>query len=267
MLEFSAAAWTAIVRELDSLASLLTVGPHVAALAEGKTGELIESLERIAGGCRELGLNFSLSYAEELIERVRASRSIFEVSSRAQPLVNLPGECAILRKRIDDELNGRLFFAISPGDHRDYYEQKLPLFGLAVQEKFPAAGFDIEESGKCFALGRYTACVMHLMRVLEAGMDTLKAEVGVDAYSPTWRAALKQIADAVSTKQEKDKTPEERARDTFIRDATHYLIGVKDAVRNPVMHKVARTYTDETAKEVIASVRGFMRHLATRLSE
>jgi hypothetical protein len=265
MLEFSATAWTTIIRELDSLASDVNLDA-VVALVEGKTGGLVESLERIAGGCRVLGLDLSVSYAEELAERLKKVRSIYDDSKPKQPPVELARECAILRKRIDDQLAGRFFFAI-PGDHRDYYEQKLPLFGPTVQEEFPSAGFDIEEAGKCFALGRYTACVMHLMRVLEVGMDALKVETGIASYSPTWKVALDQILKTTSTKNEKDKTPEERAKDGFIRDAVHYLTGVKDAVRNPVMHKVARTYTDETAKEVIASVRAFMRHLATRLSE
>jgi hypothetical protein len=269
MLEFSATAWTTIIRELDALASDVNLGA-VTAIVEGKTGGLVESLERIAGGCRVLGLDLSVSYAEELAERLKKVRSVFDGvfdDSRPKlPPVELARECAILRKRIDDQLAGRLFFAI-PGDHRDYYEQKLPLFGPTVQDEFSAAGFDIEEAGKCFALGRYTACVMHLMRVLEVGLDALKVETGIASYSPTWKVALDQILKTTSTKLEKDKTPEERARDGFIRDAVHYLTGVKDAVRNPVMHKVARTYTDETAKEVFAAVRAFMRHLATKLSK
>ena len=44
------------------------------------------------------------------------------------------------------------------------------------------------------------------------------------------------------------------------------LPAVKDAWRNPTMH-VRIDYTEEQALDIYGNVRGFMQHLATRLSE
>ncbi len=172
---------------------------------------------------------------------------------------------AELQRSIERELRANIFLHVD-GKRREYLEGK-DLFGENVSAAFPSASYDIEEAGKCFALCRYTACVFHLMRVLEIGLDALKKITGLTAFSPTWKVALDQIAKSVTNKPEKDKTAEERSRDRFILDAVHYLQTVKDATRNPVVHTPARTYTEETALEVYVAMRAFVRHLSSRLSE
>jgi len=54
------------------------------------------------------------------------------------------------------------------------------LFGDDVFAKFQSANDDIFEAGMCLALDRGTACVLHLMRVLEAGLGALAKTVGVE---------------------------------------------------------------------------------------
>jgi hypothetical protein len=52
-----------------------------------------------------------------------------------------------------------------------YFEPKEPHFGIDVAVKFlMTAEFEIDEAAKCLALGRPTAAVFHLMRVLEFGI-------------------------------------------------------------------------------------------------
>jgi hypothetical protein len=51
----------------------------------------------------------------------------------------------------------------------EYFEPKQP-FGADFELKFPLAVYEVEESGKCIALSRDTASVLHLMRVMEIGI-------------------------------------------------------------------------------------------------
>ena len=44
---------------------------------------------------------------------------------------------------------------------------------------FPAANHEASEAGKCFATARYTACVFHLMRVMEVGVQEFGAVLSV----------------------------------------------------------------------------------------
>jgi hypothetical protein len=56
-----------------------------------------------------------------------------------------------------------------------------------VTTNFSSTSFDIEEAGKCFATGRNTATVMHLMRVMEIGLKA--AAIGMNVPDPekaTW---------------------------------------------------------------------------------
>jgi len=68
-----------------------------------------------------------------------------------------------------------------------------PLFGEAVENAFPDVSYDIAEAGKCRAFGRWTATVMHLMRVLEAGLAALGRHVGVEPAD----SCLNQFIDGI----------------------------------------------------------------------
>jgi hypothetical protein len=92
--------------------------------------------------------------------------------------------------RLRDELDGRLFLQVS---RPDYFEPREALFGPEVEAKFPSANPEIEEAGKCLALQRPTACVMHLMRVLELGLHSLSREMEVPFQNENWNKIIDQI--------------------------------------------------------------------------
>lgn len=96
-------------------------------------------------------------------------------------------EVAILKKRIDDELKNREFFAFD-ANHTDYFDRK-NLFGEEVATAFPLAIVNVEEAGKCLALDRATACVFHLMRVMESGLRATAKPLHIP-YAPSWESYL-----------------------------------------------------------------------------
>jgi hypothetical protein len=172
-----------------------------------------------------------------------------------------------LHGRLVDETKERVFLALSPQETEDYrYPAKK---WQAVIRCFPDAEFDIEEAGRCLALGRNTACVFHLMRTVEVGLRALGASLNdpnLDPKSnPSWEAILAKC-DQELRKPRKDRSLEWQADELFFRTATVDLRAVKEAWRNPTMH-VERRYYDEEAREVWNAVRAFMRHLATKLSQ
>ena len=123
---------------------------------------------------------FLLDRAKEL--QISLLQLEAKVTSQAanEMIIKLQSEEVILYNQIEDwykeihsslkrELGLKRLFVIE--DRKiELYEQDEPLFGAVVQSKFPAASFEIDEAGKCIALGRYTASVFHLMRVLEIGI-------------------------------------------------------------------------------------------------
>ena len=87
------------------------------------------------------------------------------------------------------------------------------LFGKGVSDAFPSESsrFEIEESGNCFALGRYTACVFHLMRALEKGLKALADDLEVD-FPPqmpieyeVWQTIIERIEKKIDELQKQPK--------------------------------------------------------------
>ncbi len=168
-----------------------------------------------------------------------------------------------LMERIKDELEDGVFLHLSEAEAR-LYEPASPLCGQEVADNFPSSSYDIVETGKCLALGRSTAAVMHSMRALEPGLVAMAKEVGYTPQRDTWNEAIDAISNRLDPKhanyvQDKDKRE-------FLSPAAAQFRFFKDAWRNHAMHSREK-YTPEEAMSVATSVQSFMKHLAKRLKE
>ena len=169
-----------------------------------------------------------------------------------------------LRRRIADELKGKVFFYIS--DHVGLLSDSMP-FGEQVDEAFPSARYDISEAGRCLALRRSTACVLHLMRALEVALASLAAALGQSMTASTWNKILRVLETEIRSRDKKALGEKWSAEDEqfFAEAATHFTL-IKNAWRNNAMHGRDK-YTEEQAEEIYDCVRSFMNHLSGRLSE
>ena len=131
---------------------------------------------------------------------------------------------------------------ISP--ERAAFYAKPQLFGEAVNKRFPACQYDIEESGNCYAAGRGTACAFHLMRVMELAVREFGTALGVAlANEKSWQNILDEINRAIKGLPAKDPRTVAASR------AAGHLYNVKVAWRNPTMHPKI-TYTVEELEEL-----------------
>ena len=151
-----------------------------------------------------------------------------------------------------------------------YFAPKEPLFGAEFAAKFKTSGvFELDEAAKCLALGRSTAAVFHLMRLLEIGIRATSHCLQIpDPIKPAernWAIILKRIwEDGI----EKVATPTDRmAGDGHLFEALHASL---DAVKNPWRDgsmRVESKYTDDEAEHILVATRGFMKRLASRMDE
>lgn len=216
-----------------------------------------DELEKFHKVCTGLGLPMSAMQTKRLLEGFERKVSFDDISVLAHEL----------NTRIMDELKGLACFAFKEG-RVQYYDDPQP-FGEEVADCFLSASFDIEESAKCLAVSRNTACVFHLMRVMEVGLRNIGTSLNdptlIAQANPTWERILKRC-DSELQKNYNDRTPEWCQDNKFFSDATANLRAVKAAWRNPTMH-IESVYDGEKALEIYNAVRAFMRHLATKLSE
>ena len=159
-----------------------------------------------------------------------------------------------------DELQARVLYSMPPR-HASLYVAEFP-FGEAVEDAFSSASYDIAEAAKCRALARWTASVMHLMRVLEVGLRSLAEHYGIEP-GESWNTTLNQI-EAKSRDVRKSVVGADEEK--WANEAGVHLRFIKNAWRNHAMHPVEK-YDEERAVAIFDNARTFMQHLAQKLSE
>lgn len=171
-----------------------------------------------------------------------------------------------LKERIRDELEDGYFLHLST-DEIKLFAPKTSLFGEQVEKQFPSAIYEIDEAAKCAALGRYTASVFHLMRVLEIGIGAIRQCLGipdpVKASGRNWGAMLKSFRDNALDVKTKVWRGDDKQ---FFEEAYASLDAVRVAWRNSTMH-VENKYTPDEAEHIFAVVKGFMTKIAFRMDE
>lgn len=212
----------------------------------------------------EIGMRFSKRAALNLLATMRGGMPVhIALPFNRNQSESIDRHIRELCDRIREELEDRIFLQI---ERPEYFEQAEPLFGPNVQTKFPSASPEIEEAGKCLALRRPTACVMHLMRVLELGLNSLAKEFSVPFKNANWQTVIDQVEKAIRTISSATHGPNWKDDQQFFSEAAVHFRVLKDAWRNHSMH-IHERYSEDRAETIFQSVRGFMQHLATRLSE
>jgi hypothetical protein len=266
--------------ELASLWDMLKAYAYVYAKWAGQLADLEATLsnrrardgDTAPAGGDELDVAHMHGWLEELRKRAAdvelrsAIAQIVRMRQNFKPethLLDAHVMVAELRRRISDDLADRRFYFVAP-DRVEYYSDSAMLWYQAWM-KFPSTQFDAEEASKCLALGRHTACVMHLMRVLEVGLRTMAKSLGRSGRE--WGKLLEEIEDELEQRREAKVMPAGWREDRgFYAEGALQFRHFKDAWRNDVTHG-RRRFGAEEASEVYGAVRSFMHHLATRLEE
>jgi hypothetical protein len=258
MLEFCAKEFIALMSELEELTKALEADdPDFSVLGENwdQIGEL---LERASSWCKLLEFTAS----QELINHIKLRRDEWTVKSLNEAKENIK----MLKDIIKAELDKRLFMFI-PQDDANWYEKE-DGFGIEVSEAFRSAIEDIKEAGNCFATGRYTASVFHLMRVLEHGLRALAKDVGLTFEKSTWGGIIKMIEDKIEDfYKTSPKTPSEIERSQFLSEAATDFRYFKNSWRDHVSHLRYTCKDREEALLILNHVKSFMNHLSKRLGE
>lgn len=168
-----------------------------------------------------------------------------------------------LSNNLIEELTQSQFLRIA-ADKRILFKQSQPLFGVEVQNRFPDANIDISSASRCFALDEWTACVFHLMRVLEIGLRDLAKQIGLNSESmelENWKNVIDQVEKQIRLLEQTPKSPQKSANLQFYSEAASCFRHFKDAWRNHVSHSRAN-YSEREALAIYNNVMIFMHTLA-----
>jgi hypothetical protein len=216
--------------------------------------KLASLLDGLANECEQVGLKVSCL-------QIRASSAA--LGATALIGIQVSQLLVDLGRAISSEMSAHLFMRIFP-ERVDFYEQE-EMFGVAVNDGFPSAVRDVRESGSCYAADRNTACVMHLMRVLELGLNALAHEFGVPFDRRNWENIINDIEAKIAERYEKgkpgaDKESWDKQR-AFYSEAAKDFRYFKNAWRNHAQH-AHEHYEASEARTILDHVKTFMAHLA-----
>jgi hypothetical protein len=168
------------------------------------------------------------------------------------------------RSKLERELNERFFLYLSE-EEAGQFQSDQP-FGPLVASVFSSYKYDdLGEASKCLALGRYTACVFHLMRVMEIAVQAFgkKLDVHLVKIVPgkrvtelTWEQILNELNPKLRAMPQ-NTVKQKRLHEKYA-SVQSYLYGVKDAWRNPTMHPRLEGYNELQAKDIMNHVKSFL---------
>ena len=222
---------------------------------------LSERCDKLVESLKVLGARLTLMAVQDMRWMIATETITFEALADAYKDIN---------RTLKRELTLVTLLSLDTKEQA-WFEPREPLFGPDFANKFRTKGaFELDEATKCIALGRPTATVFHLMRVLEVGIHALAACLDIpDPIRPAernWGIILRKIMREGIEK----KWPDAKDRmcvDALLMESLHASSdSIKNPWRNETMH-VEGKYTDDEAEHIFVSVRGFMTKLASRMDE
>jgi hypothetical protein len=255
MLKVDATLLYWMVTLLEQMKVSCRLQAEIKVVKEGHRKEFLRHLEVARNYAEKLSLPLTQKQVDRLAKDIWESTGSYE---------DILAGLTDLTTRFSDELVLYHF----PSEHQDLFEHAGKKMGDEVLARFPEARFDIEEGGKCLALGRGTACVFHLSRVVEVGLryisrEAQKYQIGCPDPSLTrsWDGWLNPIETELR-KERKHKADDWNAVEPNYVTTLKLLRTLGAAWRHPTLQGQAK-YTVEEAGEIFCTTLEFMRHTAT----
>ena len=232
---------------------------------ENEIKQLEGALNSLSTDCDRLGMK----RAQEVIRDIRMDLK-YRDSHTYVTLESLHRRILDLKIAIARDLEEQVFMAFYLPDI-EYYEQK-QLFGSEVFVKFESARPDVSEAGNCYAMGRYTACVFHCMRVVEKGLHALVGDLNSrfgasvvfnrDIEYINWGNIIDKIEAEIRKLLDPNRKPRLAPDDLrFYSESAKEFVYLKNAWRDDVSHSRSE-YDQPTARSVMDHVKAFMVYLA-----
>jgi hypothetical protein len=250
MLTFHAQNWYHLSRRLSGLDIILGIASD--RMAEKDWQGIGAELEQIESDCKELGLALSAMHANRAFkywkdnDRKRCGEAIRE-----------------LHLRIQDELSQNTFYWV-PKERETFLHQVIDFQYL--EKLVPSIIDEFFAASRSYIYGENTACIFHLMRVVDFGLHKVAKSLGIGYSAHNW----KMIGDDIRKKMEQkyqDKTEEWRKSEPFYAGVLTDIGAIARGHRNPTLHELERTYDDREARYMITVVSGFMLHVGKEMPE
>ena len=235
-------------------------------------GSLIGALEQESGKSPRLEGAIISGWLSEITENCKsigliqsAKAAKHEHDTRRKNVTELSVSVDALRRLIENEMEEHLFLWVPP--HRaDFYSKDAEaIIGKDCCDRFPSIRREVEESVKCYAVGRYTASAFHLMRATEVCVKALAKAIKATPTHDSWRLVFEEMKNQVAIPFG-NRQKHWKSHGDFLHTLWTDMCAVAKEWRNDLAHTVD-TYTEEEAKQLLGVIPVFLRHGATKMDE
>jgi hypothetical protein len=257
-----------VASALGTLTEYLKRGTGVAEKIQNKTNltakdkqALARAVRNIRDRAKDLGASVTVLAADDLLKKFRSRKKETTYADLREGIQDI--EATFLR-----ESSAVCMYTVDV-DMRNLTEDCVTAFGSDFQIKYPSALYDLEESCNCLALGRFTAAVFHLMRIMEVLLRSIHAWLGLPPLSgadKNWGNMLQAIKANMNSRNANGNAGWNGKDRQFCEDLYASLDAVRVAWRNTTMH-VERRYDKDEAQHLFHVVRALSKKLAKRCDE
>jgi hypothetical protein len=240
-----------VISQITGLGTRMATGDFGEYISQEDRADVISKFVQVAATCRSIDLVVVPLLVEAHVYNFKNPGNLTRLQV-SQIILDLG-------QTISSEMQSRLFLWI-PADRTKYYDQP-ELFGSHVNESFQRAERDIRSAGTCYAADEGTACVMHLMRVLELGLNALAGKLGVRFERRGWENLINDIEAEVEKINGPHAGNDWREQQRFYAEAAKDFRYFKISWRNYAMH-AHEHYAPSEARLILEHVGTFMNHLA-----
>lgn len=259
MLKFAAASFVHVTRQLAELKHLYATVPARQLISQPPSTPrtAADILHRLKQECHAIGLSMAEMQIDRMLHGLIQTNCTYGA---------FRGFIEELQNRIADQLTTKLILYI-PDTKASYIASPRDAWEDSILSKFPSIAKEIDEAAKCYGTGRNTACVFHLMRILEAGLNSLAKVFNVPFQHANWEQVLNQVEKKIKDISTSPTKPSNWKEDQqFYSESASQFRYFKDAWRNYAMHLHER-YDEGQTLSIYNHVREFMSHLSKRFSE
>lgn len=216
--------------------------------------EFVKTLALVRGHCKAIGMDLSANQAVAIMEELREN-------GRAEKIKPMVDE---LIRRISEELD-RHQFGYIPSDRQRYVDPKwLWDTDIDCADDTDEVIREFHAAGRCYAFDESTACVFHLMRIVDWCLRKVAASLSIAYDASNWRGIGKKISDEMEKKYQ-TKTDEWKKQEPFYAEILTDIQAISRAHRNPALHDIQKNYEPKEALYMLTVVEEFSNHVARNL--
>lgn len=218
----------------------------------------LEVLEAARKQFRDFELDAAVDRVGRLEGVVRANCKLAEVVK----------EIEVLSEVAEDQLTRRHSVYV-PLKKYEYFFKITALFPEAIQNAFPSVEGDAVDACVAYALNLNTACVYHVMGIVQGGLYALAHELKIPFTTAAhtsvelenWKNIIDQIESEIRKLESMQKGRQKDEKLSFYSRSAVQFRYFKDAWRNHVDHN-RETYDADQAHSILIHARDFIKELA-----